>query len=109
MAFKYQHRVHPTHHHSQPDLLVRIDDKDRADSERDARLAHILFTDHIVKPGDLSLGIGNNRELQIGVSNIVDILDPTFMRTKIIGALNPCQRCRRSLTRGGYPVPSQSS
>lgn len=53
-------------HHRQPDFLARINDKNAADGEGNAFLINIfcvLRIKHVVSPCNLSIGIGDNREL----------------------------------------------
>ena len=75
-------------HHRQPHFLRRIDDEHAADRERDSfrvDVAQILLVDHVVQPGDLAVGVGDDGELEISAGNIVDILDPSVVGTKVVG------------------------
>src|SRR5690606_2774498 len=61
---------------SQADLLVRIDNKQRAHGQCVAGIG----MDQIVEIGHLAVGIGQNREIHLGILGFVDIVDPLQVR-----------------------------
>lgn len=76
--------------HNQTNLLGRVDDKDGTDRERNALLGNgidIALIHHVVQEGDLAVGIGNNGELDVGVGNLIDVLDPSAVGAEVIGTL----------------------
>ena len=77
-------------HHAETDLLAGVNYKNGSDRKWNAFLSHVVqiaLVDHIVKKGNLALGIGDDRELEVGGRNFVDILDPLPVGTEIVGAL----------------------
>jgi hypothetical protein len=95
-------------HHRQTHLLLRVDDKDGADGKGNALLGcivQIFLVDHVVQEGHFSVVVGNDGEAEAGVCNLVNVLDPTLVRSKVIGALyipvsfEPLQACTMTLTK----------
>lgn len=82
-------------HHGQSNLLSRVNDKDGANGESNALAdgVKIVLGDHVVQPSNLSLGIGNDGELEVGLCNLVDVADPFLVVSEVVGALQvDCQR-----------------
>lgn len=75
-------------HHGQSDLLLRVDDEDGADGKNNVLAIQITLVDHVVEESNLPVGIGNDGELEVGVGELVNVLDPLVVRTKIIGTLD---------------------
>lgn len=75
-------------HHGQSDLLLRVDDEDGADGKNNVLAIQITLVDHVVEESDFPVGIGNDGELEVGVGELVNVLDPLVVRTKIIGTLD---------------------
>lgn len=76
--------------HGETDLLLGVDDEDGADGERDALLSNVVqvaLVNHVVKEGNLAVGIGNDRELNVGVGNLVDVINPLVVGAEVVGAL----------------------
>lgn len=53
-------------HHGQADLLIRVDDEDGANGERDLLRLQIVRMDHIIQERDFAIGIGDDWELDCG-------------------------------------------
>jgi hypothetical protein len=77
--------------HGEPDLLRRVDDEHRADSECDAavlgEVVEVVLRDHVVQEGDVAVGVGDDGELDGGVGGFVDVADPAVVGGKVVGAL----------------------
>ena len=76
-------------HHSKADLLGWVDNEDTADCECDALLIdvrQVLLVDHVVKKRHLAVCIGDDRELQVRLRDVVNVLNPLAMAVEIIGA-----------------------
>lgn len=77
--------------HDQPDLLARVDDEDGTDGEGHSLgvdVGGVLEVDHVVQVGDLALGVRDNRELQLGAGDLVDVFNPCVVRLDAICALH---------------------
>lgn len=77
--------------HLESDLLRRVDDEDRADSEGYALLLNVIkvvLRDHVVEKGDFSVGVGDDWELHGSVLCLVDIVNPLVVRAQVIRALS---------------------
>ena len=78
--------------HGETDLLLGVDDEDGADGERDALLGDVVqvtLVDHVVKEGNLAVGIRNDGELDVGVGDFVDVIDPLVVGAEVVGTLHP--------------------
>lgn len=74
-------------HHCQPYLLAGVNDEDAADGKCDALLVDVLCVlcvKHVVCPRDLSIGIGNDGELQIRLRCLIDVVYPTVMGSEVV-------------------------
>jgi len=47
----------------------------------------ILLVDHVVQEGYLAVVVGDDGELEAGVCDLVDVLDPALVRSEVVGAL----------------------
>ena len=74
-------------HHCQANLLVRVDNKHRANSKRDFLLSNAILVDHVVEEGNFTVGIGDDWELDFGRTDFVDVLDPLVVGTELVGTL----------------------
>lgn len=77
-------------HHGQTDLGRGIDDEDAPDGEGDALLVDIvqvLLVDHVVQEGDFAVRVGDDGELDLGLRDVVDVLDPFFVGAEVVGGL----------------------
>ena len=77
----------PSCTYSETDLLRRIDDEDGTYGEDDFGTVDVSLIDHAILEGDAAIGVGNYRELEIGVVEFVDVVDPAAVRVEIVGAL----------------------
>ena len=74
--------------HDQTDLLAGVDDEDGADGQSQSLGVHVggvLVVNHVVGVGNLALRVGNDGELELGASNLVDVLDPGVVRVDTVG------------------------
>jgi hypothetical protein len=72
---------------SETDDLLGVNHEHCTDGERQALLVNIgciLIIKHIIKRRDLPISVGDNRELEVSFSPLVDIDNPSFMRPDII-------------------------
>lgn len=72
------------------DLLVGVNDEDRADGQGQTLLVHVggvIVVQHVIQVGNLAVGVGNDGELEIRASDLVNVLDPLVVRLKAVGAL----------------------
>ena len=70
------------------DGLLGVDDEDRADGESNAlgvNVGGILVVNHIVGKSNLALLVANDRELQLGAGDLIDVLDPALMAVDGVG------------------------
>jgi hypothetical protein len=78
-------------HHGQADLFGWVDDEDGADGESDSAFfgeaVDVLLRDHVVKPGDGAVCVGDDGELQGGGVDFVDVGDPGGVRGEVVGGL----------------------
>lgn len=75
--------------HDQTDLLGGVDDEDRADGQSHTLLVDVggvLVVNHVVQVGDLALRVGDDGELEVGVVDLVDVLDPAVVGLDTVGA-----------------------
>lgn len=75
--------------HDETDLLGGVDDEDGADGQSHALgvdVGGVLVVDHVVLVGDLALGVGDDGELEVGASDLVDVLDPAVVGLDAVGA-----------------------
>jgi hypothetical protein len=76
--------------HDQTDLLGGVDDEDGADGQSHTLgvdVGGILEVDHVVRIGDLALGVGDDGELELGAGDLIDILNPGVVGVGVVGAL----------------------
>ena len=74
--------------HDQTDLLAGVDDEDGADGQSQTLGVHVggvLVVNHVVGVGNLALRVGHDGELELGASNLVDVLDPGVVRVDSVG------------------------
>lgn len=81
--------------HSKPNLLLRIDNEDRANGKRDLLLIDtrpILGVDHVVPPRDLALLVGNDGEglrgpgtVEGGAGDLIYVVGPLIVRGEPVG------------------------
>jgi hypothetical protein len=74
-------------HHGQADLLAGVDNEHGANSKRDFLLPDAILVDHVVEEGNFAVGIGDDRELDFGRTNFVNVLDPLVVGTELVGTL----------------------
>lgn len=78
-------------HHGQADFFGRVDDEDGADGEGDAaflrQTVDVLLRDHVVKPGDGAVCVGDDGELEGSVVDFVDVRDPFGVGGEVVGGL----------------------
>jgi len=70
------------------DGLLWVDDEDRADGESNTLLVDvggILVVNHVVGKGDLALLVTNDWELELGLGDLIDILNPSSVRVNSVG------------------------
>lgn len=75
--------------HDETDLLVGVDDEDRADGQSETlgvNVGGVLVVNHVIGIGDLALGVGNDGEGELGAGNLIDILDPELVGVGAVGA-----------------------
>ena len=48
----------------------------------------VLVVDHVVEVGDLALRVRDDRELEVGAGDFVNVLDPAVVRFHVVGALD---------------------
>lgn len=74
--------------HDQTDLLAGVDDEDGTDGQSQPLGVHVggvLVVNHVVGVGNLALRVGHDGELELGASNLVDVLDPGVVRVDAVG------------------------
>jgi len=70
------------------DDLLWVDDKDGTDGEGDSLgvdVGSILVINHVIKKGNLTLLVTNDWELEFGLGQLVDVLDPAIVRVDGVG------------------------
>ncbi|RUP46817.1 hypothetical protein BC936DRAFT_146491 [Jimgerdemannia flammicorona] len=70
------------------DDLLRVNDEYRPDCEGDTleiAVGWILVVEHVVERGNVTIRVGDNREVQLYITNIVDVLDPLLVIGEIVG------------------------
>ena len=73
---------------NQTDGLLGVDDEDGSDGEGNSLGVHvggILVVDHVVQKRDLSSGVGNDGESELGVVDLINVLDPGLVRRGVVG------------------------
>lgn len=68
---------------NETDSLLGVDDEDASNGEGDALAIHIggvLVVKHVVGVGDLALLVSDDWELEVAAGDLVDVLDPSFVR-----------------------------
>lgn len=74
--------------HDQSNGLLGVDDEDGADGEGDTLFVDvggILLVEHIIEQCDLSLLVAYDWKLELGATDLIDILDPTAMTLDGVG------------------------
>lgn len=76
-------------HHGQANLLLRINDENRANGKSDSLLCSIIeifLIDHVVEESDVAVVVGDDGEREVGVAELIDVLDPALVGTEVVGA-----------------------
>jgi hypothetical protein len=45
----------------------------------------IIIVDHVVEVSNLALRVGDDRELEVGAGNLINVLDPLMVRLNAVG------------------------
>lgn len=72
----------------QTDGLLGVNDEHGANSEWNTLVVNvggILMIQHVIKSSDLAISISNDGEVELNVANIVDISNPLFVITELVG------------------------
>lgn len=72
----------------QTDLLARVDDEDRANGQSQTLgvdIGGVLVVNHVVQEGDLALGVGDDGELEVGASHLINVLNPAVVGFDTVG------------------------
>lgn len=97
-------------HHSQADLFRWVDDEDGTNGEGNALFAnvgHVLGVEHVVEESDIAVGVSDDGELQVGVANVVNVLDPRVVGGEVVGRLlGVLAAVRAELTMSADPYQS---
>lgn len=71
------------------DLLGGVNDEDGADSQSHTLgvdIGGVLVVNHVVQVGDLALRVGDDGELQLGASDLINVLDPAVVGLNAVSA-----------------------
>ena len=74
--------------HDETNGFLWVDDENRSDCESDSLgvdVGGILVVQHVVEVGNLPLLVTNDRESQVGTRNLVDVLNPSIVRSDGVG------------------------
>ena len=74
--------------HDQTDLLGRVNDEDGADGQSHALgvdVGGVLEVNHVVEVGNLALRVGDDGELEVGASDLIDVLNPAVVGLDLVG------------------------
>jgi len=69
-------------------MSARVNDKRLEKKERTllVNVGGVVVVDHVVKVGNLALRVGDDGELEVGASHLIDVLDPGVVRVDVVGA-----------------------